>query len=858
MKKKYLTFVVFFSLLFLFLSFSLVFAQDRELEVEYPEVGGIKPETVTVLLPEYVKYIFNFGIAIFGLVVFAVLVWAGVIYLTSAGQPAKLKAAREQIFSAFLGIVILLSSYLILTTINPQLAIFPSLPFLKPPEFCKNDRDCQQGYECKEGKCVMRESCTQKEDCPIGYECINNECFREEGPTTIISYEIPLGQMIESGIWDKTRIEATQLILDGFEKFLKGKESVGIEKSISDLNKKLKQLTEDCRCDVLTASCTSQATGGQETVCAGNPCDIDIKINGEEINVRDEIEKILKENEERVKTLEAYKRMINGELQKLKKAENKYFTSQEEFRKCLEKGTVLTRNEYLAMVEFYENQGWKTKVVPITDIPSRGDPLTFYCSIGGTMFDLPKKPFIELPEELYPEEIAPEMMEFEPLSCPAVIPVGEMLEETAFGSFKIDNHLDILILYIDELIKEIQNLRQLVSECNVNKCDVECSNPLENWCFRFCGGPALPCSNPACHGPWGPFAFCEFYCALSPGLTSPAGDCKGINSDSPYHGSPCPRDDIEEIVGSAEKPKEIPGRIKSNEDMIFEMIKEVKSTFSSTPYILETPDGYLDLLTAARAGADLCFNQDVEKEPTWALLDCAMAVGNYGPDGNIIADCHPQSFFCCSADKKAVAGAKMRLPSFEPRIPGNYTIRPIFPSVSLLGECSVDYTFTEAAQPCGWVQLPDNPPYISSYSIKQRRWGKPELVSMITAVAKQMYENYNKILRIGDWSGKCKKAGPPHKSHGKGIDVDISVREPYLTTEYERIALAETLIKCGASKIGYSGQGSNGLSKPGECVSTKEGDRVRKAVNEWAISQGYPGKMVCWGNHAHFHVRIPE
>ena len=120
MKKFILLFLIF---CFLISAFSFVFAQ-RELEIEYPEIFGVRPETVKTGLPEYVKYIFNFAIWIIGLVAFGALIYGGIRYLTSVGNPAVQSDAKDQILAAFLGMIILFSSYFILTTINPQLVIF--------------------------------------------------------------------------------------------------------------------------------------------------------------------------------------------------------------------------------------------------------------------------------------------------------------------------------------------------------------------------------------------------------------------------------------------------------------------------------------------------------------------------------------------------------------------------------------------------------------------------------------------------------------------------------------------------------------------------------------------------------------
>lgn len=94
---------------------------SRLLEVTYPAVNGYRPTTSRTPLPDFVKYVFNFGLMISALVIFGVLVYAGIRYVTSVGNPSAAKDAQQQIFSAVLGLAVLLAAYLILTTINPEL-----------------------------------------------------------------------------------------------------------------------------------------------------------------------------------------------------------------------------------------------------------------------------------------------------------------------------------------------------------------------------------------------------------------------------------------------------------------------------------------------------------------------------------------------------------------------------------------------------------------------------------------------------------------------------------------------------------------------------------------------------------------
>ena len=119
MSKKILIILIFASVL----TGSFCFAQ-RKLEIIYPTAPGAEtPITVKTALPEYLKYVFTFAIMIAGLLAFGALIYGGFSYLTSAGDPSKMKDGQDQIIAGFLGLIIVLSSFLILNTINPQLVL---------------------------------------------------------------------------------------------------------------------------------------------------------------------------------------------------------------------------------------------------------------------------------------------------------------------------------------------------------------------------------------------------------------------------------------------------------------------------------------------------------------------------------------------------------------------------------------------------------------------------------------------------------------------------------------------------------------------------------------------------------------
>ena len=99
------------------------------LEVSYPEINNLQPAEDSPFL--YVKYVISFIIWILGFIVFLALLIAGVSFISSAGDPVKLKKAKERLTSLFWGTILLLGSYIIIRTINPQFTTI-SPPNLQP------------------------------------------------------------------------------------------------------------------------------------------------------------------------------------------------------------------------------------------------------------------------------------------------------------------------------------------------------------------------------------------------------------------------------------------------------------------------------------------------------------------------------------------------------------------------------------------------------------------------------------------------------------------------------------------------------------------------------------------------------
>jgi hypothetical protein len=112
-------------ILFCFLSVILtgigwVYAQTSTLEVDYPVFSNAPDPSLLNYLPDYIRYIYVFFVITGGLIALVVIITGGFRYLTSAGNPAVMSDSRNQIFSALIGLIILLGSYVFLNELNPE------------------------------------------------------------------------------------------------------------------------------------------------------------------------------------------------------------------------------------------------------------------------------------------------------------------------------------------------------------------------------------------------------------------------------------------------------------------------------------------------------------------------------------------------------------------------------------------------------------------------------------------------------------------------------------------------------------------------------------------------------------------
>ncbi len=592
-KKNFSNIISFITIVFIFFSFALyVQASSRLLEVNYPELFGQKLSQ-NPTLPEYVKYIYNISFIIVVAIALGTAIYGGIIYMLSSGNPGLIKKARNQIFGGVTGIIILFSSYIVLYTINPSILIF-SLPPLKG----------------------------------INFQNISFPKPMSVKNPTLIQEELPVGKAITDGLWEKERIKKIKENISALKSFLQKKIAVKdkelenpIFESIASLNKYLKTVTDECRCENLLSLCTKPETGAFPIGCLGDPCQSHDwnKKNGSSLLVepnspREKMNVVLQINREKIRSLLAFQKEIKAREKELREELRKYQTIEGEMISCQEQGnSILTLNEELSLYD--EAKDSNGKVVDIKNYynnPGKNN-LTFYCSEGGTIYDYPYVPEREEPSE---EELknndnyGDNATSSEKLSCPVVIPVGQTLGKLKDMAISTIFQLKRISSLIDNMTDELQEMAELTSKCNEKSCNDTCAcvpNPCYHKCWTILCGP-----------------FCHSRCLQS------VGGC---------HGAACPVKKIEE------KEKEI----KITNDSLLDAISQINKTFPKVKFALDgekNPENLkrLNILTG------LCYSPD-KNNPSFGLLTCQQAKGNYGPNGMIISNCVPSDFYCCSMSK---------------------------------------------------------------------------------------------------------------------------------------------------------------------------------------------------------------
>lgn len=82
----------------------------------------------------YLIGLYKFALSVVGIFALIMIMYAGIRYMTSAGNPAAMGDAKDAIYNAILGLALALLSWLIITTINPELTMIkkPLMGYTNP------------------------------------------------------------------------------------------------------------------------------------------------------------------------------------------------------------------------------------------------------------------------------------------------------------------------------------------------------------------------------------------------------------------------------------------------------------------------------------------------------------------------------------------------------------------------------------------------------------------------------------------------------------------------------------------------------------------------------------------------------
>lgn len=577
------------------------------LEVNYPRIpGAIPPQDFIGSVPAdeilsyFVKYIFNLIIWASGIIIFGVLIYAGIQYLTSTGKPEKLLFAKEQLSAVFLGVLILLSSYLILKTINPQF-IAPQIP---KPETIKS---------------------IEKPSVPPP----PTEEFRSS-----INTEIPFGTIIERGVFEGT------LPWKEGERIPRINNNATTTKDIinklTEQSQNLQDDAKECTCrttdpvpacgNIKTATpqgditwqcgCTGDCL--KITPCTCDPCkSVRGDIQSTEDKNKQEIDNLVKEQ---MKT-ENEVLLLKEQLGRLERVE-KFMTD------CY--SWIANLSDFLVKKTDYAEKKWVfTKINFWEDVLIKGDWATFYCPVSGSIMgqaeyitpaglekELENKP-VETPQ---PKQQT---------SCIADIPVGEIIDRTIRTGYKLIERMEELIGLDKQMINAVDKLQVLISQCSSQRgCERRCS------CY--------PCLCPH-HGHCGPGCIGWASCCADSSLPYP-GLCLERDEDTP-----CPYkeidDQIKEIKNISNRIAElVDGKNNEGEETPEQEIANIGITSIIKDVI---PKIFEDLEIKIREPMKHCVSETVsdvsDSEASFkgqmVLSNCESATKEIGANGVIIQNC---------------------------------------------------------------------------------------------------------------------------------------------------------------------------------------------------------------------------
>lgn len=141
------------------------------------------PETVgnsTAMIGEYIKAIYRYALGIVGILATVVLMFGGVLWIIAGGNAERIANAKSWIVAALTGLVLALTSYMILYIVNPGLVNFRVTPVGDVKGIVTKTGCCEYADSCDPFPLTLS-ACKEKGGIKIkpGYFCYQNKCIED-------------------------------------------------------------------------------------------------------------------------------------------------------------------------------------------------------------------------------------------------------------------------------------------------------------------------------------------------------------------------------------------------------------------------------------------------------------------------------------------------------------------------------------------------------------------------------------------------------------------------------------------------------------------------------------------------------
>lgn len=96
-------------------------------EIDIPNLFSGQQNVTGTTIGEYIRAVYVYFVWVVGVLAVIMVMWGAIKWVGAAGNPVQISSARETITNAVIGIIIALTSVVILNTINPDLTTFNGL-----------------------------------------------------------------------------------------------------------------------------------------------------------------------------------------------------------------------------------------------------------------------------------------------------------------------------------------------------------------------------------------------------------------------------------------------------------------------------------------------------------------------------------------------------------------------------------------------------------------------------------------------------------------------------------------------------------------------------------------------------------